>query len=63
VESVVDGRFDPPRYLVREPLDYAAFVRCVGVLRDAGIVTASIAVGVGVREADVEQALKIGVRA
>jgi hypothetical protein len=62
VKSVVDGRFDPPRYVVREQLDYGVFARAVRLLRDAGLATNTIASGIGVREVDVERAEKIARR-
>jgi hypothetical protein len=63
VRSVVDGRFEPPRYLVREKLDFTLFARCVRALRDAGFEASTIASGIGVREADIERAEKIARRA
>jgi hypothetical protein len=62
VRSVVEGRFEPPRYLVREKLDYSAFIRCIRALRDAGFDDAMISRGIGVREADVDRAEKIARR-
>jgi len=62
VRSVVDGTFEPPRYLLREKLDYSAFIRCIRVLSDAGLTTSSIAAGIGVRDADIERAAKIARR-
>lgn len=62
VRSVVDGTFEPPRYLTRESLDYSAFLRCVRALRDAGFDLATISRGIGVREADIDRAEKIARR-
>ena len=62
VKSVVDGRAEPPRYLVRESLDYAAFIRCVGALLDAGFSADHLSRGLGVRKVDIERAEKIARR-
>lgn len=63
VHSVVDGKFEPPRYLTREKLDYPVFLRCIRALRDAGFDIATISCGIGVREVDIDRAEKIARRA
>lgn len=55
--------FEPPEYVVREPLDYSGFIRCVVALRNAGIAPGVIAKGLGVRDVDVERAERMGRRA
>ena len=54
--------FDPPKYLLREPLQYKGFCAAVGVLRRDGWSTAEIAEALGVRELDVMTAEEIDAR-
>lgn len=54
--------FEPPAYVLREPLDYACFVRVVATLRASGFSIQQIASGVGVLDRDVAQAVQVGER-
>ena len=54
--SPVRGKWEPPEYLLRQQLDYTAFVDIVGILRSDGLAVVTIARGLGVRERDVTDA-------
>ena len=57
VGSVFEGNWSPPQYVIRSPMNYTEFCRIVHMAtHDAGIDTASVASGLGVREQDVSRA-------
>ena len=59
ITSPVAGKFEPPTYVLREPLDYGSFLRAVQTLRANGFSVSQIAAGVGVLQRDVADALRI----
>ncbi len=59
ITSPVAGQFEPPTYVLREPLDYGSFLRAVQTLRANGFSVSQIAAGVGVLQRDVADALRI----
>ncbi len=59
VDSVVEGQWEPPRYLLRLQLDYTRFAECVSRLIDSGLGPTEIAAGLGVRPRDVDHAARL----
>lgn len=60
-DSPVDGQWEPPKYVLREPLDYGRFAELVHDLVRLGHAPATVAAGLGVRPADVEDACRLWV--
>lgn len=61
--SVVDGRWEPPVFVVREHIDYSAFVRVVDAAhRILGMSEAELVRGLGMSPKTIEQALAIYAR-
>lgn len=58
VGSPVDGRWRPPVYLLREPLNYDLFAACVAVLVEQ-LTTAEISAAIGIAERDVFDAVAL----
>lgn len=59
-ESPVAGKFTPPQYVLRIPLDYSAFCRAAHALHTTqGFSLPTISAALGVRASDVEFALQI----
>lgn len=57
--SPVDGQWEPPRYVLREPLDYTRFAELVFDLVSIGHSPARVAAGLGVRPTDVDDACRL----
>jgi hypothetical protein len=57
--SPVQGRWDVPEYVLRQPLDYGAFMELVAKLADEGFSAELIARGMGVIERDVHLAAEL----
>ncbi len=61
-KSDVAGLWQPPEYVRREPLDYAAFVEAISLLSTAGFSEERLARALGVCARDIDHAIKIGAR-
>ena len=59
-DSPVQGRFEPPHYLLRAPLRYDLLCDLIAALRKAGFQPDEIARGIGLRLVDVEHAEALG---
>jgi hypothetical protein len=62
VKSELGGLWQPPEYVRREPLDYAAFVEAVTTLITAGFTATKLVRALGVCDRDIDHAIKIGTR-
>lgn len=57
VGSVFDGKWNPPEYLIRHPLNYTVLCRIVHhATHDIGLEPSVVAEGLGLREQDVQRA-------
>lgn len=61
--SPLGGTWEVPEYVLREPLDYNAFVEAVQCLVSTGMDAAKIARGLGVCRRDVDHAIVLAKRA
>lgn len=62
-QSVVDGRWEPPVFVVREHIDYTAFLRVLDAAhRVLGMSEAELVAGLGMSPKSIEQGLAIYAR-
>lgn len=57
--SIAGGHWEPPQYVLRDPLSYTDTCRLIHVLMRAGEPVEAISAGIGIRTKDVEYAAEV----